>query len=151
MARSEYSDAEPSREGLSRRPRTFENVLIVVSALLLVSLVIAHLTVISAMRDTFSEFDVALPEATQIALSGKWLAAVAVIGASVIGGAALCVSIGKRALAWVLVALSVFITFAASTFVVYAVSLPASTSVVPPETERAEPPSSPQGLPSGVR
>ncbi len=110
-----------------------------VSAVLLASLVSGYLIVIPAMRDLIKEFDMAVPQATRIALDVKSLAIVATTAATLIGGAVYCLRVGRRPPAMTFAALSLLVTLAASAFLFYAVYLPTTTSVATPETDMPNP------------
>jgi len=121
------------------RTAKLELAILVVSAVLLASLVSGYLIVIPAMREMIKEFDMAVPQATRIALNVKSLVIVAITAATLMAGAVHCLRVGRRNPALIFAGLSLLVTLAASTFLFYAVSLPAMTSVVTPETQTPDP------------
>ena len=126
-----------------RRIHKIDLALIIASAALQASLIVAYLILTPAMRGMFRDFGVPLPFATRIALDLKSPAIVTLTVVALLGGSVFSLRSGGRVRGWVMAGLSVFVTFAASSFLMYALYLPATRSVVTTETEDAGPPPSP--------
>lgn len=124
---------------MAPRFKVLDIALVIVSFLLLVSFGVSHIIVVPAMRDTFNEFGVAVPNATEFALSVTNLVIVEAIGAALVFGATLSFWRAKRSRGLLFAVLSLLFTFAMSIFFVFAVSLPAATSVVAPDAEKLDP------------
>ena len=98
---------------------------------------IAHLIIVPAMLDSFREFGLIAPPATQLALSTTGLLIVELPGVVLVCGAAVSLLRGDKKRGGMLIALCVLLTFVASVFFVYSLSLPRPATGVTPAASSA--------------
>jgi len=114
------------------RFEAIEIILLSVAGIMLAFFATAHLVVVPAMLDSFREFGLIAPPATELAMSKKGLLLVEIPGVTLFCFAAASLWRRKKKLGSCLIGLCMLTAFAGGAFFVYSLSLPKPASAAAP-------------------